>query len=54
VAAIEPARVVAARSELKPLYALHGALDGIGFRSELLAYEVPSYFGMLTAAFAPP
>ena len=52
--AIEPPRVVAARSELKPIYALHGALDGTGFRSELLAYEVPSYFGMLTAAFVPP
>jgi aromatic ring-opening dioxygenase LigB subunit len=53
VVAIEPSRVIAARSELKPVYALHGALDGTGFRSELLAYEVPTYFGMLTAAFAP-
>jgi aromatic ring-opening dioxygenase LigB subunit len=32
---------------------LHGALqeDGGGFRSELLAYEAPTYFGMLTAMF---
>ena len=29
---------------------LHGALGG-RFRSELLSYEAPTYFGMLTAAF---
>ena len=29
---------------------LHGALGG-AFRSELLSYEAPTYFGMLTAAF---
>jgi aromatic ring-opening dioxygenase LigB subunit len=29
---------------------LHGALGG-GFRAELLSYEAPTYFGMLTAAF---
>jgi aromatic ring-opening dioxygenase LigB subunit len=29
---------------------LHGAL-GRGFRAELLSYEAPTYFGMLTAAF---
>jgi aromatic ring-opening dioxygenase LigB subunit len=29
---------------------LHGAL-GSGFRSELLSYEAPTYFGMLTASF---
>ena len=29
---------------------LHGAL-GDGFRAELLSYEAPTYFGMLTAAF---
>ena len=29
---------------------LHGAL-GDSFRSELLSYEAPTYFGMLTAAF---
>lgn len=30
---------------------LHGALDGQGFRGELLSYEVPTYFGMLCAAY---
>jgi aromatic ring-opening dioxygenase LigB subunit len=30
---------------------LHGAIDGQGFRGELLSYEVPTYFGMLCAAY---
>lgn len=34
------------------LLMLHGALAD-GFEAELLSYEVPTYFGMLTAAFAP-
>jgi aromatic ring-opening dioxygenase LigB subunit len=32
------------------LLVLHGALGG-SFRAELLSYEVPTYFGMLCAAF---
>jgi aromatic ring-opening dioxygenase LigB subunit len=34
---------------------LHGALqeDGADFDAELLAYEAPTYFGMLTATFEP-
>jgi aromatic ring-opening dioxygenase LigB subunit len=34
---------------------LHGALleDGAGFSAEVLAYEAPTYFGMLTAVFEP-
>lgn len=32
---------------------LHGAL-GQGWRSELISYEHPTYFGMLCAAFSPP
>jgi aromatic ring-opening dioxygenase LigB subunit len=32
---------------------LHGAL-GSRFRSELLSYEAPTYFGMLCAAFERP
>jgi aromatic ring-opening dioxygenase LigB subunit len=32
------------------LLMLHGAI-GAGFTPELLSYEVPTYFGMLTAAF---
>jgi aromatic ring-opening dioxygenase LigB subunit len=39
------------------LLMLHGALEeaggGRGFDAELLSYEAPTYFGMLTAAFAP-
>jgi hypothetical protein len=31
---------------------LHGAL-GDGFESDLISYDVPSYFGMLTASFTP-
>ena len=31
---------------------LHGAL-GDGFDAELLSYEAPTYFGMLTAAYTP-
>jgi aromatic ring-opening dioxygenase LigB subunit len=34
------------------LLMLHGAI-GDGFDVELLSYEVPTYFGMLTAAYAP-
>ena len=34
------------------LLMLHGAL-GNGWRSELLSYEAPSYYGMLCAAFTP-
>lgn len=34
------------------LLMLHGAL-GDGYDAELLSYEAPTYFGMLTAGFAP-
>jgi aromatic ring-opening dioxygenase LigB subunit len=34
------------------LLMLHGAI-GPGWRAELLSYEVPTYFGMACAAFAP-
>jgi len=30
---------------------LHGAIQGTGLRGELLSYEVPTYFGMLCAAY---
>jgi hypothetical protein len=31
---------------------LHGALESLpGWRSELLSYEAPTYFGMLCAAY---
>jgi aromatic ring-opening dioxygenase LigB subunit len=35
------------------LLMLHGAI-GDGYAVELLSYEVPTYFGMLTASFTPP
>ena len=31
---------------------LHGAIDGTALRGELLSYEVPTYFGMLCAAYS--
>lgn len=33
---------------------LHGAMAGQGFRGELLSYEIPTYFGMLCAAYERP
>jgi aromatic ring-opening dioxygenase LigB subunit len=39
---------------LEPLLALHGAVAGTALRPEVLCYEVPTYFGMLCAAYAPP
>ena len=30
---------------------LHGAIEGLGFRGELLSYEVPSYFGMMCVGY---
>jgi aromatic ring-opening dioxygenase LigB subunit len=30
---------------------LHGAIEGSDFRGELLSYEVPTYFGMMCAAY---
>jgi aromatic ring-opening dioxygenase LigB subunit len=45
--------VEAAKADsLWQLAVLHGAL-GEGFDVELLAYEAPTYFGMLCAAYAP-
>lgn len=32
---------------------LHGAIQGCSMRGELLSYEVPTYFGMLCAAYHP-
>jgi aromatic ring-opening dioxygenase LigB subunit len=31
---------------------LHGAMPG--WTGRLISYEVPTYFGMLTAAYSPP
>jgi aromatic ring-opening dioxygenase LigB subunit len=42
----------ASADSLWQMVLLHGAL-GDGFRSELLSYERPTYFGMLCAAFEP-
>ncbi|HLI05080.1 MAG TPA: hypothetical protein VKV40_00760 [Ktedonobacteraceae bacterium] len=30
---------------------LHGAIEGLNFKGELLSYEVPTYFGMLCASY---
>lgn len=44
-----------ARTEaLEPLLALHGAVEGTALRPEVLSYEVPTYFGMLCAAYSAP
>ena len=49
----DPAFAVAAKADsLWQLLMLHGAL-GDGYDAELLSYEAPTYFGMLTAAFTP-
>ena len=33
---------------------MHGAIEGTSFRSELLSYEVPTYFGMMCVAYQGP
>jgi aromatic ring-opening dioxygenase LigB subunit len=49
---IDPAWAVAAKADsFWQLLMLHGAI-GDAFDVELLSYEVPTYFGMLTAAFS--
>ncbi|HET7129464.1 MAG TPA: hypothetical protein VFJ93_10370 [Gaiellaceae bacterium] len=51
LAAWDPKRANDALADsLWQMLMLHGAL-GDGFRAELLSYEAPTYFGMLTAAF---
>jgi aromatic ring-opening dioxygenase LigB subunit len=48
----DPAFAVAAKADsFWQLLMLHGAL-GEAFAAELLSYEAPTYFGMLTASFA--
>lgn len=51
---ISPTLVEAAKPDsLWQMLILAGALDMKPMRGELLAYEVPTYFGMLCAAYAP-
>jgi aromatic ring-opening dioxygenase LigB subunit len=51
LAAWDPQRARDALADsLWQMLMLHGAL-GHGFRAELLSYEAPTYFGMLTASF---
>lgn len=53
LAAWEPEFAVAAKADsFWQLLMLHGAI-GSAFDVELLSYEVPTYFGMLTAAYSP-
>jgi aromatic ring-opening dioxygenase LigB subunit len=48
----DASRAVAAKADsFWQLLMLHGAI-GAAFTPELLSYEVPTYFGMLTAAYA--
>lgn len=50
---VDPAWAVAAKADsFWQLLMLHGAI-GDGWSVELLSYEVPTYFGMLCAAFSP-
>jgi aromatic ring-opening dioxygenase LigB subunit len=53
LAGIDAEWAVAAKADsFWQLLMLHGAI-GDGFVPELLSYEAPTYFGMLTAAYAP-
>jgi aromatic ring-opening dioxygenase LigB subunit len=36
---------------VEPCLALHGLLEGTGLQSEILSYEVPTYFGMMCVAY---
>ena len=36
---------------VEPCLALHGLLEGAGLQAEVLSYEVPTYFGMMCAAY---
>jgi aromatic ring-opening dioxygenase LigB subunit len=48
----DPAWALAAKADsFWQLLMLHGALAGHAFAPELLSYEVPTYFGMLTASY---
>jgi hypothetical protein len=38
---------------IEPLLVLHGLTEGRDWRGEILSYEVPTYFGMLCATYAP-
>lgn len=52
--AIDPALVERAKPDsLWQMLMLHGALEGGGWRGELIAYEAPTYFGMLCASYQP-
>ncbi len=49
----EPAFVAAAKADsFWQMLMLHGAI-GVTWRPDFLSYEVPTYFGMLCAAFTP-
>jgi aromatic ring-opening dioxygenase LigB subunit len=51
LADVDPGWAVAAKADsFWQLLMLHGAI-GDGFEVELLSYEVPTYFGMLTASY---
>lgn len=50
---LDPALIIAAQTEaIEPLLVLHGATEGNPMQSEILSYEVPTYFGMLCVAYS--
>jgi hypothetical protein len=49
--AAEPALVAQAKPDLPALFALYWLLTRHGGPGEVLSYEMPTYFGMLCAAF---
>ncbi|MEM7134531.1 MAG: extradiol ring-cleavage dioxygenase [Chloroflexota bacterium] len=48
----DPVWVDKAKSEaVEPLLTLYGAIKELEYQSEILAYEAPTYFGLLSAAY---
>ena len=49
---LDPALIAAAKTEaIEPLLVLYGVTERYHLQSEVLSYEVPTYFGMLCAAY---
>lgn len=52
---LEPEQVDRGLTEaIEPLLTLSGLLEGTSLRGEVLSYEVPTYFGMMCAAYGQP
>jgi aromatic ring-opening dioxygenase LigB subunit len=51
---LDTALVAGAKTEaVEPLLVLHGVTESLHVQSEVLSYEVPTYFGMLCATYTP-